>query len=130
MTGNKFLLDTNIIIAWLKGEKGIADKIDNATEVNIPIIVVGELYYGASSSIHVQRNTKEIQKITSRYTVLTIDEATTVAYGTIKSSLKKLDKPIPENDIWIAAIAQRYELVLVSRDKHFKAVDGLAVKSW
>ena len=130
MTGNKFLLDTNIIIAWLKGEKGIADKIDNATEVNIPIIVVGELYYGASSSIHVQRNTKEIQKITSRYTVLTIDEATTVAYGTIKSSLKKLDKPIPENDIWITAIAQRYELVLVSRDKHFKAVDGLAVKSW
>ena len=47
MTGSKFLLDTNIITAWLKGESKIADKIDNAEEIHIPIIVLSELYYGA-----------------------------------------------------------------------------------
>ena len=47
MTGNKFLLDTNIVSAWLKGESAIADKIDKAKEVHVPVIVVGELYYGA-----------------------------------------------------------------------------------
>ena len=47
MTGNKFLLDTNIITAWLKGEKPVAAKIDKAKEIHIPIIAIGELYYGA-----------------------------------------------------------------------------------
>ncbi len=65
MTGNKFLLDTNIIAAWLNGEVTIADKIDKAKEVHIPIIAVGELYYGAQYSIHVQKNIKAIKKITS-----------------------------------------------------------------
>lgn len=44
MTGNKFLLDTNIIAAWLKGEKPVADKIDMAKEIYIPIIAIGELF--------------------------------------------------------------------------------------
>jgi tRNA(fMet)-specific endonuclease VapC len=55
MTGNKFLLDINIITAWLKGEKPVADKIDKAKEIHIPIIVVGELYYGALYSTRVQK---------------------------------------------------------------------------
>jgi tRNA(fMet)-specific endonuclease VapC len=79
MTGNKFLLDTNIIAAWLKGEKPVADKIDKAKEIHIPIIVVGELYYGALYSTQVQKNIGNIQRITSHYNVLEIDEATTIA---------------------------------------------------
>ncbi len=47
MIGNKYLLDTNIVSAWLEDEKIIADKIDNATGIFIPVIVVGEMYYGA-----------------------------------------------------------------------------------
>ena len=73
MTGNKFLLDTNIITAWLKGEASIAEKIDKAKEVHIPIIVIGELYYGALYSTHVQKNIRNIQIITSHYNVLHID---------------------------------------------------------
>ena len=45
MTGNRFLLDTNIIAAWLKGAEPIADKTDRAVEVYIPIIMLGEIYY-------------------------------------------------------------------------------------
>jgi len=56
MTGNKFLLDTNIITAWLKGESSLADKIDRAKEVHIPIIVIGELYYGALYSTQLKKN--------------------------------------------------------------------------
>ena len=99
MTGNKFLLDTNIISALLKGDISIADKIDNALEVYIPVIALGELYYGALYSTHTKKNISDIQKILKRYNLLSIDEATTVAYGTIKASLRKKGKPIPENDI-------------------------------
>jgi len=62
--------------------------------------------------------------------VLTIDEPATIEYGNIMAALRKKGKPIPENDIWIAAIAQRHQLILVSRDKHFKEIDSLGLKSW
>ena len=130
MIGNKFLLDTNIIAAWLKGETSVADKIDKAKEIHIPIIAVGELYYGALYSTQVAKNIKEIKSITANYGVLQIDEKTTIAYGNIKAALRKKGKPIPENDIWIAAIAKRFKLVVVTRDKHFKEIEGINIKSW
>ena len=130
MTGNKFLLDTNIIAAWLKGEKPVADKIDRAKEIYIPIIVVGELYYGALYSTRVDKNITDIKRITSNYNVLLIDESVTLAYGNIKAALRKKGKPIPENDIWIAAIAQHHELIIVSRDSHFKEIDTIKIRDW
>ncbi len=130
MTGNKFLLDTNIIAYWLNGDTSIAAKIDMAGEVHIPIIVVGELYYGALYSTHIQKNIKDIHSLTGNYNVLLIDEKTTAVYGQIKAVLRKKGKPIPENDIWIAAIAQQHNLTLVTRDKHFKEISGLKLKSW
>jgi len=77
MTGNKFLLDTNIIAAWLKGEKLVADQIDKAKKIHIPIIAIGELYYGALYSTRVEKNVSDIKRITSYYNVLLIDEAVT-----------------------------------------------------
>lgn len=130
MTGNKFLLDTNIISALLKGEVGIADKIDTAKKVYIPVIALGELYYGASYSGHPEKNTLDVRKFAKAYNLLLIDEETTVEYGNIKTMLRKQGKPIPENDIWISAIAKRHKLTLITRDKHFKAVISIAVKVW
>jgi tRNA(fMet)-specific endonuclease VapC len=130
MIGNKFLLDTNIITAWLKGETALADKIDKAKEIHIPIIVLGELYYGALYSTKVEKNIRDIKSITSNYNVLKVDEETTIAYGNIKAALRKKGKPIPENDIWIAAIAKRYKLIVVTRDKHFKEIESINIKSW
>jgi tRNA(fMet)-specific endonuclease VapC len=130
MTGNRFALDTNIVSALLKGESTIADQIDAAESVFLPIIVVGELYYGAAFSSQVDKNTEDIRKITSRYPILSLDEDTTIAYGSIKTGLRRKGKPIPENDIWIAAIAIQNDLVLVTRDNHFKEIDGLPLIAW
>ena len=93
------MLDTNIISGWLKGEAAIADKIDKAEVVYIPIIVIGELYYGASFSTQVAKNVSNIKALTDRYPLLSLDEQTTIEYGNIKSTLRKKGKPIPENDI-------------------------------
>ncbi|MFN0081448.1 MAG: type II toxin-antitoxin system VapC family toxin [Ferruginibacter sp.] len=130
MIGNKFLLDTNIIVAWLKGETIIANKIDKAKEIHIPVIVLGALYYGALYSTQIDKNIQQIKSVTANYHILTIDEETTIAYGNLRAALRKKGKPIPENDIWIAAIAIRHELVLVTRDKHFKEIESIKVKSW
>jgi tRNA(fMet)-specific endonuclease VapC len=130
MTGSRFALDTNIVSALLKGESAIADHIDAAESVFVPIIVVGELYYGAAFSSQVAKNTEDIKKITSHYPVLSLDEDTTKTYGSIKAGLRKKGKPIPENDIWIAAIAIQNDLGLVTRDNHFKEIDGLPLIEW
>ncbi len=130
MSGSKFLLDTNIITAWIKGEKNIADKVEKANAVYIPIIVLGELYYGASYSTHFQKNIGVIKKLTNRYKLLLLDEPASIEYGKIKSSLRKKGSPIPENDIWIAAIALCHNLTLVTRDGHFNEVAGLKLIAW
>lgn len=130
MIGNRFALDTNIVSAWLKGEGTIADKIDAAESVFVPIIVIGELYYGAGFSSQVAKNTQDIKKITERYPLLSIDEDTTIIYGSIKTGLRKKGKPIPENDIWIAAMAIQNDLALVTRDNHFSEIEGLSLIAW
>ena len=63
MSGDKVLLDTNIISALLKGEKSIAGNIEKSSLVYIPIIALGELYYGAGYSTHVQKNTNVVNEI-------------------------------------------------------------------
>lgn len=130
MTGNKICLDTNIITALLKGETFIADKIDKAAKVFIPAIVIGELYYGALHSSKIEKNIRNIQLLIDSYAILPVDEGTTISYGTIKALLRKKGKPIPENDIWIAAIALQHQLIVVTRDKHFKEITGLKLRYW
>jgi tRNA(fMet)-specific endonuclease VapC len=58
------------------------------------------------------------------------DGATALEYGYVKTGLKKRGKPIPENDVWIAACAFQHDLILVTRDGHFEYVEGLRFESW
>ncbi|RYY05745.1 MAG: type II toxin-antitoxin system VapC family toxin [Sphingobacteriaceae bacterium] len=60
--------------------------------------------------------------------VVPIDSETAKIYATIKNKLLKKGKPIPENDIWIAAVAIRYELPLVAFDKHFLEIENLQLE--
>jgi len=130
MIGNSFLLDTNIIIALLKGESLIAEKIDKAENIYIPVIVIGELYYGSLYSSSSKKNFEVVERLARRYNVLQIDEAAARSYGSIKTVLRKKGTPIPENDIWIAALAQHHELIIVTRDKHFREVESVHIENW
>ena len=62
--------------------------------------------------------------------ILNADENTAQFYGSIVASLYKKGKPIPINDVWIAAIALQHGLTLVTRDKHFSEIEGLIIESW
>jgi len=130
MIGSNFLLDTNIIIALLKGESAIAEEIDKAASIYIPVIVIGELYYGSLYSSNSKKNFEVIERLARRYNVLQIDEAAARSYGSIKTVLRKKGTPIPENDIWIAALAQHHELIIVTKDKHFKEIESVPIETW
>lgn len=126
----KFLLDTNIVISLFSGDASISEKIALASEIYLPTIVIGELYYGAYNSSKKQANIERIDTFKLEIPILDCDEYTASFYGQIKSELKRKGTPIPENDIWIAAMAIQYDLVLITRDAHFSNIGNIAVDKW
>src|SRR6185312_11696601 len=110
MTGNKCLLDTSIIIHAFKNNNDITAQLHTFSEIFIPSIAAGELYYGAYCSANVKKHLDQTNQFLQNYTILAPDVATSGLYGSIKTALRNKGKPIPENDIWIAAMAIRYNL--------------------
>lgn len=126
----RFLLDTNIVIALFAKEKKVQQRLVKATEVFLSSIVIGELYYGAYKSTHITENISKIEEFAAANRVLVCDLMTARIYGQIKNRLREKGRPIPENDIWLGAIAKQYDLALATRDDHFKEIDGLDIETW
>ena len=124
MDGSR-LLDTNIVIALFASDPAVVDLLKNTESVFIPSIVIGELYYGAHKSSRVKDNVARIDDFAASNVVLSCDIETARWYGEIKDRLRQSGRPIPENDIWIAAIAFQHDLTLVTRDAHFGKVENL-----
>jgi len=126
----RLLLDTNIVIAIFAGDASVMEALEMAQEVFVPIIVLGELYYGAQKSNKVEKNIVRINDFAASCSVPICDTETSWSYGEIKNLLAAKGRPIPENDIWISAVAKQYELTLVTRDDHFKEIDNLPILTW
>jgi len=126
----RFLLDTNIVIALFAGERKAVQKLRRAAAVFLPTIVVGELLYGALKSAQVRPNVDRIEEFVVTNSVLACDLDTARHYGQIKHRLRRKGRPLPDNDLWIAALAQQHALTVVSRDKHFQEVNNLKVEVW
>ena len=129
MPGN-FLLDTNIAVALLAGEEGVRAALNQSGLTFLSSIVLGELFYGARKSARSASNLARVEELTAKFVVLNCDVSTARHYGKIRELLRAKGRPIPENDIWIAAHAQQYELTLVTRDAHFRAVEGIRIEVW
>ncbi|RMF82552.1 MAG: type II toxin-antitoxin system VapC family toxin [Chloroflexi bacterium] len=124
------LFDTNAAIGLLNGDSQVEQIVDNTDEIFVPVIVIGELYLGAENSGRVEKNLRRVDQFAQRYAILSCDEDTARWYGRIAAQLRSKGRPIPQNDIWIAAIARQHELTLLTRDDHFKQVDGLQMQAW
>lgn len=129
MSGS-YLLDANIVIALFASDTAVSEHLKSAPEVFIPSIVIGELYYGARKSSRVKENTTRIDEFVNSNAILGCDVETARRYGEIKAHLRQMGRPIPENDVWIAALALQHTLVLVSRDAHFRYLENLELEIW
>lgn len=126
----RYLLDTNIIIAIFADEVTVKENLLQANEVFIPTIAVGELYYGAPKSAQIQTNMAKIAQLVSHTQILVCDVVTAQKYGDIKNKLRLKGRPLPENDVWIAALALQHQLILVTRDAHFQEVENISTIVW
>ena len=126
----KLVVDTNAVIAFRAGIDKVVNLISEATAVFIPAIVLGELLYGAMNSANSNRNLEIVRKFLEHFILIHVDEQTAWKYAEIRSNLKLIGKPIPENDIWIAAMCKKLELPLLTRDEYFNNVPGKEILSW
>lgn len=124
----KVALDTNIAIAVLNGEPTVIDKLQNASQIFLPLPVVGELLFGALNSQRAEANLSRIQQLIQRSTILQMGSETASLYAKTRISLKQRGRPIPENDIWIAASCFEHQAALMKNDTHFKSIEGLVVE--
>jgi predicted nucleic acid-binding protein len=124
------ILDTNGLSALADGEPGLEPLLRSATQVAIPVIVLGEYRYGISQSRNHIQYQQWLAKYLPSFRILNIDEPTTVSYSAVRRELKKAGTPIPSNDVWIAALCRQYSLPLVSRDRHFDVVSGITRLEW
>ncbi|MBW4638670.1 MAG: type II toxin-antitoxin system VapC family toxin [Gloeocapsa sp. UFS-A4-WI-NPMV-4B04] len=122
MSGSYLLLDTNIIIGLFADEEAVKSNFAQADAAFVPSIVASELYYGARKSARTTKNLERIDELVAESAVLVCDVETAQYYGEVKNKLRLKEQPLPENDIWIAALALQYNLTLVTRDTHFQEI--------
>jgi tRNA(fMet)-specific endonuclease VapC len=126
----KYLLDTNIIIGMFAADKVIQEKVENTDKMFLAAPVIGELYYGARKSSRSIENIARVNRLTQRFPLFSCDLETSQWFGIIKDQLRQKGNLIPDNDIWIAAIAMQHDLILVTRDAHFDEIESLQTEYW
>ena len=122
------LLDSNAYSNLKRGHHRIVEIVRNSEEVLLPLVVIGELLYGFRNGSRPDRNARELHAFldNSYVSVAAMTVTTADRYSRVASALRAKGRPIPSNDIWIAAHAMETGADLVSYDRHFDYVDGLA----
>jgi tRNA(fMet)-specific endonuclease VapC len=124
------LLDTSVVIPYLKGDQAVRTQMQASGTIFLPQTALGELYCGSFLSANQARTKNQILQFLQGVVVLSPGNATSEHYGQIRAELAKAGTPIPENDIWIAALAVEHQLPLAARDAHFDCIRALKVLKW
>jgi predicted nucleic acid-binding protein len=124
------ILDTNGLSALAEGESRLEPILQKATQIAVPVMVLGEYRYGIQQSGERQRYELWLVEYLSKFRVLNVDEQTTTSDAAVRDELKRAGSPIPSNDVWIAALCRQHSLPVLSRDRHFDLVPGLRRIDW
>lgn len=126
-----YLLDSSVLIRSLRGDTAIGARINNAPQVYVSSIVLGELYFGAyGSPTRPDAAVADVETVERTIALLAPDAVTARIYAQIKQDLKRRGLTMPDNDLWIAATAMQYDVMLAARDAHFNWIAGLHVEQW
>ena len=120
-------LDTNRLTDLFQGDAALAERLGLCDEVWLPLIVLAEIKAGFLGGNRRHRNEVLLRKLLSKTTVgvLLPDRETAEHYARLFVQLKRAGAPVPDNDLWIAALALQHDLLLITRDKHFEKIPQL-----
>jgi tRNA(fMet)-specific endonuclease VapC len=128
----RVLLDTNAYSALRLGDGVVTEQLRRSEKVLLSVIVAGELFFGFRNGSRYEENARALRTFLEdpNVVVLPITWSTADLFGRISAALRKRGTPIPTNDIWLAAQAMEADAILLSSDRHFARVDGLAWRAF
>jgi len=123
----RIAIDTNVYTSFKLNDQSVVDAIRDCDLIGVDITVIAELFSGFSLGAKEKKNRQELEAFLNspRVEVLLHDLETADYYALIVNRLKAKGRPIPTNDIWIAANAMKHGLALYSFDNHFEEIEGL-----
>ena len=121
------VLDTNAYTAFMLGTAEVVEVVAHAEKLFVTSIVLGELLAGFAAGTREPKNRAELARFldTPRVEILSVTAQTADSYALVYVALRRKGKPIPTNDLWIAASALEHGAALLTLDAHFSQVDGL-----
>ncbi len=126
---SRFVLDTSAYSNFQRGDPQIIELIDSADWLGVPYIVLGELELGfrLATEQRRERNRSTLRQFMGHPMVeaLGLDELTSWIYAEIVATLRKRGRPLPTNDVWIAAIAARQGTPVLTYDHHFAVIERI-----
>ena len=126
----RYALDTNVLIAVLSEDEHAVECWSSVDTVLLPAPVLGELLFGALRSSHPDTNQKRVEELADEMGFIACDRGVCARYATLRGALAALGRPIPENDVWVAACALAADATLVTRDAHFEDIPDLTCEKW
>ena len=126
----RLILDTNALSAAAEEHPVVMVVLADVQQLVLPVVVIGEYRYGIAQSRHRARYRRWLDSLINDCSVLDINEQSTHHYAAISAELRQARKPIPTNDLWIAALCRQHDLPLLSRDRHFDVVSGIRRVDW
>jgi tRNA(fMet)-specific endonuclease VapC len=125
-------LDTDIVVAYLRGNQRVAERIKaHLPNVAISSLVLAEALYGARISARAPENVAQVERFLHIVEVAVFDAASAEAYSHLQLALRKKGLPTGEIDALIAATALANHATLVSHNtKHYANVQDLLLEDW
>jgi len=126
----RLFVDTSAYSALLRGDARVRDALRGADEIRVNPVVLGELLAGFLGGRHRKKNEAELRRFldSPRVALVPIDEQTDERYALVVASLRRRGRPIPSNDLWIAASAAQHGLRLLTLDAHFLQVEQVLIE--
>lgn len=123
----RILFDTNAYAAFKRGDAGAAEVVRLADRIGMNAVVLGELLAGFAGGTHEERNRRELAEFlaSSRVEMLPLGSETAEHYARAFQSLRRKGRPVPTNDLWIAASALEHGYAVYTHDEHFQAIEVL-----
>jgi len=124
------ILDSSALSALFAGDVALNTLLSGTLRHHLPVVVIGEFRYGLRRSRHRDQLEPLLDSLVRESIVLRLDEVTAETYARVRYQLRERGRPLPENDVWIAALARQHNLPIVSRDRHFDDVPELRRYGW
>lgn len=121
------VVDTNILSDLFRGNSSVRTFLSEFETLLVPTPVLGELLFGFVLGTRESENRRRLDLFLSQQSVglLSVSPYMAEYYAQLMASLRKNGTPLPANDVWIAAAACAEKVPLISRDSHFKKINGL-----